>query len=175
LEEVKLNPKEILEYKKKTGSVIGFKDTKTITNKQLLQLDCDILVLAALENQITDENVNKVKAKIILELANGPVMPEADKKLFKKNVIILPDILANAGGVTVSYFEWVQNRQRYYWTEKEVLEKLRKIMKNAFNEVWEIKEKYLTDMRTAAFILALKKLSEVAKIRGGILRHYSPN
>jgi glutamate dehydrogenase/leucine dehydrogenase len=161
-----LNPDEVLAWKEKNGSVVGFPETKTITNKQLLELPCDVLIPSALENQITKANVGKIKAKIILELANGPTAPEADEKLFKKNVLVMPDVLANAGGVTVSYFEWVQNLQNYYWNEKEVFARLQKIMVENFNEAWGIKEKYKTDLRTAVFALALSRLTEAIKLRG---------
>lgn len=136
-----------------------------ITNQKLLETKCDILILAALENQITKKNVGRIKAKIILELANGPTVPEADEKLFKRGVLVVPDVLANAGGVTVSYFEWIQNLANYYWTEKEVLEKLKKIMVENFNAAWEIKEKNKTDFRTAVFALALKRLEKAIKVR----------
>lgn len=142
------------------------KDHKHITNKQFLESKVDILVLATLENQITNANAGRVKAKIILEFANGPVTPEADEKLFKKGVIVLPDILTNAGGVTVSYFEWVQNLANYYWTEEEVFAKLKKIMVDNFNMVWERKEKHKTDLRTAAYILALERIAKAIKVRG---------
>ncbi len=142
------------------------KDHAHITNEKLLETDCDILVLAALENQITKNNVGRIKAKIILELANGPTAPEADEKLFKKNVLVVPDVLANAGGVTVSYFEWVQNLQNYYWSEKEVFEKLKKIMVDNFDAAWKIKEQNKTDFRTAVFALALGRLEKAIKTRG---------
>lgn len=142
------------------------KDHLHTTNQKLLETKCDILILAALENQITKANAGKIKAKIILELANGPTTPEADEKLFKKNVLIMPDVLANAGGVTVSYFEWVQNLQNYYWTEKEVFSRLQKIMIENFDEAWGIKEKYKTDLRTAVFVLALSRLTDAIKLRG---------
>jgi len=161
-----LNPDEILKWKEKNGSVIGFPETKTITNKQLLELPCDVLIPSALENQITKLNAGRIKANIILELANGPTAPEADEKLFKRGILVVPDVLANAGGVTVSYFEWVQNLQNYYWSEKEVFEKLKKIMVDNLNTAWEIKEKYQTDLRTAVFALALGWLEKAIKVRG---------
>lgn len=157
---------KLTEYKEKNGSVIGFANTETITNEELLTMSVDILVPAALENQITGENAGNIKAKMIVELANGPTTPEADEILFNNNVVVVPDILANAGGVTVSYFEQVQNASNYYWEEAEVLQKLQKIMVNAFAEVWQTKEKYHIDMRTAAFVSALTRVSAAMKARG---------
>ena len=124
------------------------------------------MVPAALENQITAANADAVKAKLIVELANGPTTPEADAVLFKKGIVVAPDILANAGGVTVSYFEQAQNASNYYWSEAEVLEKLKKIMVEAFDSVWEKKEKYAVDLRTAAFVLAVERVAEAMKARG---------
>lgn len=154
------------EHKEKTGSVIGFEGTESVSNEELLEMDVHVLVPAALENVITAENASRVKAKMIVELANGPVTPEADEILHKNNVLFVPDILSNAGGVTVSYFEQVQNASNYYWTEEEVLEKLERIMVRAFNEVWETKEKYHINMRTAAFVRAVERVTEAMKLRG---------
>lgn len=154
------------EHKTQTGSVLHYPGTKTITNEQLLELGVDILIPAALENVITEKNAGNIKATLIVELANGPVTPEADELLHQKGILSVPDILANAGGVTVSYFEQVQNAMNYYWTEDEVLEKLEKIMVTAFSEIWVIKEKYGTDMRTAAFVHALERVTEGMKVRG---------
>lgn len=153
-------------HKEKTGAVAGFAGSEIITNEELLELPVDILVPAALENQITVANAGNVKAKMIVELANGPTTPEADEILFKNNVLLVPDILANAGGVTVSYFEQVQNAANYYWTDEEVMQKLQKIMTTAFGEVWTAKEKYSIDMRTAAFVSALTRVSAGMKARG---------
>ncbi len=155
-------------YKQEHGSVDGFEGTETITNEQLLELDVDVLVPAALENQITVGNADRIKAKVVLELANGPTTPEADEIMFKKGILVVPDVLSNAGGVTVSYFEQVQNAYNYYWTENEVLEKLKKIMDDAFEAVWNTKEKYSIPMRTAAFVLAVERIATAMKDRGGV-------
>jgi glutamate dehydrogenase (NADP+) len=141
-------------------------EIKQITNEQLLELDVDILIPAALENQITGNNAENIKARLIVELANGPITQDADVILNHKGVFLIPDILANAGGVTVSYFEWVQNRVGFYWSQEEVFEKLEKIMLREFRNVYEIKEKEQVDMRTAAYILALKRISETIGARG---------
>lgn len=153
-------------HKVSAGSVAGFVGTTDITNEELLELDVDVLVPAALENQITAENAPRVKAKIVAELANGPTTPEADEILFKNGVLLIPDILTNAGGVTVSYFEQVQNAYNYYWTEEEVLGKLKPIMITSFNEIWETKEKHHIDMRTAAFVVAVARVAQAMRDRG---------
>jgi len=136
---------------------------KHINNDQLIELDVDILVPAALENQITADNAGKIKAKAIVELANGPTTPEADEILKEKGIVVVPDVLANAGGVTVSYFEWDQNVKGQHWSEEEVLQKLEKTMVTSFDEVWETKEKYNIDMRTAAFVKAIERVTEKLK------------
>jgi glutamate dehydrogenase/leucine dehydrogenase len=161
-----LDMKRIFEIKEKTGSVTNYKDGKTITNEELLELPVDILVPAALENQITEKNANKIKAKVILELANGPTTPSADIILEKKNILIVPDILANAGGVSVSYYEWLQNLKNEHWPEKGVLEKLEKLMKTAFDDVYKAKMEYKVTMRTAALVLAVKRVVEAMKKKG---------
>ncbi|MFA6027343.1 MAG: Glu/Leu/Phe/Val dehydrogenase [Patescibacteria group bacterium] len=160
-----LDPKKVLAHKKKTGSVMDFEGSKNITNKQIFSIPCDILIPAALENVLTKENAGKVKAKAIVELANGPTTPEADEKFNKKGILLVPDILSNAGGVTVSYFEGVQNAYNYYWTEEEVLAKLKPIMVNNFNEIWQAHEKYNTDIRTAAYIVAAGRIAAAQKAR----------
>lgn len=165
--EAGLDPVKVEQHKQKTGSVMGFAGAKkTVTNEQLLTVACDILVPAALENVITADNAGKIKAKAIVELANGPVTPEADEKLYKKGVICVPDILANAGGVTVSYFEQVQNFYMHYWSEKEVLAKLEPIMVDSFNAVWKTKQQYKCDMRTAAYIVSARRIEEAMLARG---------
>lgn len=160
-----LDPVKIEKHKKDTGSVINYPAAKNITNKKVLALPCDILIPAALENVLTKENAGKVKAKAIVELANGPTTPEADEKFNKKGILVVPDILSNAGGVTVSYFEGVQNAYNYYWTEEEVLAKLKPIMVNNFNEIWQTHEKYNTDIRTAAYIVAAGRIAAAMKAR----------
>ena len=161
-----LDYNKVLEYKEKTGSVINFPGAKNITNAELLELNVDVLIPAALENQITGKNANNIKAKIVLELANGPTTPEADEILYKKGILDIPDFLANAGGVTVSYFEWVQNINGYYWTAEEVYQKLDQKMTKAFWDVMETMEKYKVDPRTAAYIVAVDRVAKAVKIRG---------
>ena len=157
---------KLLEYKATEGSVKGF--AEDISNSELLELDVDVFVPAALENQITKDNAANIKAKIIVELANGPTTPEADTILEENNIVLIPDILANAGGVTVSYFEWVQNNLGYYWTEEEVLEKLEKIMVRSFNDTYKTSEKHSTSMRNAAYILAIDRILTAEKLRGNL-------
>ncbi len=161
-----LDYNKVLEHKEKTGSVINFPGAKNITNEELLELNVDVLIPAALENQITGKNANNIKAKIVLELANGPTTPEADEILYKKGILDIPDFLANAGGVTVSYFEWVQNINGYYWTAEEVYQKLDQKMTKAFWDVMETMEKYKVDPRTAAYIVAVDRVAKAVKIRG---------
>lgn len=141
---------------------------KKLTNEELLELPCDLLVLSAMENQVNDKNANKIKAKLILELANGPITTEADEVLAKKGTPIIPDILANAGGVTVSYFELVQNQMNYYWTSDEIQEKLKVIMVGAWEGVRDIQAKYKCTYRMAAFIRAFTRLAQMAKLRGRV-------
>ena len=157
---------EVEEQKTKTGSVVGTPGTKTITNAQLLTCTCDILVPAALEGQITEAIAGRLKVKAVLELANGPTVPDADVKLFKKGIVVVPDILANAGGVTVSYYEWVQNLQRESWSEEDVLARLKVRMIENFNEVWKRSQKYGVDVRTGAYVLGLERLSEAYAAKG---------
>ncbi|MHB1650692.1 MAG: Glu/Leu/Phe/Val family dehydrogenase [Thermoplasmataceae archaeon] len=157
---------KLLEYKKKTGSVKDFPGTKNITNSELLELKVDVLIPAAIENQLTSANAARVKAKVILELANGPTTPDADEIFYKNKVLLLPDFLSNAGGVTVSYFEWVQNQTGDYWTEKEVYERLDKKMTQATYDVLNASEKYKIDPRTAAYTVSIKRVADAMKLRG---------
>jgi glutamate dehydrogenase/leucine dehydrogenase len=164
-----LDAKCVIECKKEKGSVIKCEcanDIQTMTNQELIEQDCDILVLAALENQVTAENANNIKAKIIIELANGPVTPEADAILKGREVMVVPDILANAGGVTVSYFELVQNEMNYYWSAEEVQAKLEPIMINAWNRVSGIQKEFDCTLRQGAFISAMRRLEAKLKARG---------
>ncbi len=156
----------ILEHKKKTGNVTDFPDVDVISNAELLEINCTVLLPAALENQITVENADKIKAKIIAEGANGPTTPAADRILCDRGIFLIPDILANAGGVTVSYFEWVQDLQFFFWKENEVNEKLRDIMVGSFEQVLATAQEYQTDMRTAASVLAVDRVASAGLQRG---------
>lgn len=142
--------------------------TNTITNKELFELDCDILVPAAIANQITAENAANIKASIVVEAANGPTTLEATKILTERGVFLVPDILSNAGGVTVSYFEWVQNNQGYYWTEEEVEQKLKKIMVDSFENICQVAESHKVDMRLAAYMVGIRKVAEASSFRGWV-------
>lgn len=144
----------------------GFANTKIISNAELLELECTVLVPAAMEDQITPENAHNIKAKLIVEGANGPTTAEADAILDEKGILVVPDILANAGGVTVSYFEWVQNRLGYYWTEERVNRRADRAMKLAFDNIYAASEKYNINMRLAAYVVALDKVSTTLKLRG---------
>ena len=155
-----LDIKKLAEHKKATGSLSGFLESTNLTNEELLETECDVLVPAAFENQISSANAPKVRTKAILELANGPITPEADEILFKKGIPIMPDVLANSGGVTVSCFEWEQNLKGEHWSEKEVFDKLLAMMNDAAQKVYENSKKYSTDMRRGAFILALERIEE---------------
>ncbi|MBU1018888.1 MAG: Glu/Leu/Phe/Val dehydrogenase [Patescibacteria group bacterium] len=145
---------------------VGGGDCKVVTNEELLELECDVLFLSAMENQVTADNADRIKAKMILELANGPTTPDADEILDKKGVMIVPDILANAGGVTVSYFELVQNEMNFYWGEEEIQERLKKIMVDAWENVHQLSKKHNCTLRQAAYIAALKRLQETILARG---------
>jgi glutamate dehydrogenase (NAD(P)+) len=153
-------------HKEKTGSVVGFSGTKSISNEDLLEQDCTILIPAALESQLTKKNAGKISTKIIAEAANGPTTTEADETLYKNKILVIPDILANGGGVTVSYFEWLQNLRREYWSENEVNERLDRNITKAFDDVYNIYEKYDVNMRKASTLLAVNRVVEAIKIRG---------
>ncbi len=157
---------KVIAWKGEHGTVHGFPGATDITNAELLEVDCEILIPAALENQITDRNAGKIKARLIAEAANGPTTPDADIELYRRGVFMIPDILCNAGGVTVSYFEWVQDLNRDHWTEAVVNEKLRVIMVKAFDETLEMSKRESCDMRTAAYLLAVKRVADAMEMRG---------
>jgi glutamate dehydrogenase (NAD(P)+) len=155
-----------LRHKAEKGTVEGTPNTSPIPRDEVLEVDCDLLCPAALENSITLENVGRVRTRIIAELANGPVTPGADRILFDRGVFLLPDILANAGGVTVSYYEWVQDQYSYFWTEERVRETLEQTMRTAFAGVYAAAERFRTDMRTGAYVLAVGRVAEATRVRG---------
>ncbi len=161
-----LDPLAVLAVKRETGSVVNFSEAEPISNEELLELECDILIPAALENQITLQNADRIKARIIAEAANGPTTPGADRILFDKGIFVIPDILANAGGVTVSYFEWVQDLYGFFWDEAEVNARLEQIMTRAFADVYREAEKHRVDMRTGAYVLAVARVAEATRVRG---------
>lgn len=157
---------ELIKYKNENKTIKGFEGSAEITNKELLTTECTILIPAALENQITKENASKINTKIIAEAANGPTTPEADNILYQNKILVIPDVLANSGGVTVSYFEWLQNLRREYWTENYVNERLDGILTKAFSDVYNAHLQYNTNMRTASIASAVKRVAEAIKIRG---------
>ena len=161
-----LDVAKVIAWKGEHGTVQGFPGASDVTNAEVLEVECDILIPAALENQITDRNAGRVKAKLVAEAANGPTTPDADVILAANGVFMIPDILCNAGGVTVSYFEWVQDLNRDQWTEIEVNEKLRVMMKKAFHETLAIAERESCDMRTAAYLLAVERVANAMTMRG---------
>ena len=156
----------LIEHVKQHKTVHGYRDAEPLSQADLFKTEAEILIPAALEKQITADNVNAIKAKLIVEGANGPTTPEAHKVLHERGVFVVPDILANAGGVTVSYFEWVQDRHGYFWTEKEVNERLEAKMCEAFEVVLATAQKYKVDMRVAAYIVAINRVATVTKLRG---------
>jgi len=161
-----LNVESLRNHKEKNGSVSGFPDTKTISGEEIIETECTILIPAALENQITHKNASKISAKIVAEAANGPTTPEADETLFKNKVLLIPDILANGGGVTVSYFEWLQNLRREYWTESDVNDRLDRNISKAFADVYQTHEKHGVNMRKASTLLAIEKVADATRLRG---------
>jgi glutamate dehydrogenase/leucine dehydrogenase len=161
-----IDPIKALRYKERSGTVVGMPGASRISNDDLLTMKCDILVPAALENVITLHNADLIKAKIIAEAANGPTTPHADEVLARRGIFVLPDILANAGGVTVSYFEWAQDLQGLFWDETEVNLRLQKVMQRAFTDVYETMRKYHVHSRAAAYILAIGRVSEATLVRG---------
>jgi glutamate dehydrogenase/leucine dehydrogenase len=158
-------PKLIM-HKEKTGQVLGFPGAEEIRPQELLALKCDILIPAALENAIESDNAPRIKAKIVAEAANGPVTPEADKILEGKDIFLIPDILCNAGGVTVSYFEWVQDEQHMFWEAQDVYNRLERVMHTAFAEVLKIRLERKVSIRTAANMVGIGRVAEATKLRG---------
>ena len=161
-----IDPNRVDAYKRETGAVTGFPGTERISNAELLELDCDILIPAAIENQIGEHNAPRIKAKVIAEAANGPTSPEADRILYEKGVFLIPDILCNAGGVTVSYFEWVQDLQNLFWREATINARLKEVMVKSFNDVLEMSKKLKVYMRTAAYMVAVGRVAEATLTRG---------
>jgi glutamate dehydrogenase (NAD(P)+) len=166
-----LDYKKLSELKDNTGSLDGYKGAETVTNDELLELDVDVLIPAAIENQVTKKNADKIKAKILLELANGPVTPEADEILAGNDVFDLPDFLVNSGGVIVSYFEWAQNLQGYYWSEQDVYKKLDAIISKSFKDVIQTQKEYAAkgkkiEPRMSAYIIAVSRVANAMKARG---------
>ncbi|MHA1697073.1 MAG: Glu/Leu/Phe/Val family dehydrogenase, partial [Candidatus Helarchaeota archaeon] len=159
-----LDIEKLKQHKRENGSVQNFGALKNISNKRLLELDVDVLVLAALENQITKENAEEIKAKTILEIANGPITKGADRILEEGEMVVCPDVLTNAGGVVVSYFEWLQNINDEKWKLEKINQKLKDKMSQAFQEVWDVKVKYQVSLRMSAFILALQRLEKSIKL-----------
>ena len=153
-------------HKSETGRVADFSDADAMTHSELLGVDCDVLIPAALGNEITGQNAGGIRAKIIAEGANGPTTPDADQILYDRDVIVIPDILANAGGVTVSYFEWVQGLMEFFWSEEEVNNRLQTVMQKAFDDTWQMAKKENIDLRTAAYMLAVDRVAEAGTLTG---------
>jgi len=161
-----LDVSKLIAFKSETGSVTGFSGGDAASNKDVLEYPCDVLILAALEKVITAENAPRIKAKLIAEAANGPTLPEADDILFDRGIMVLPDILANAGGVTVSYFEWVQNLQENFWEETEVNDRLKRMMVRAFRDTFDRAKQHKINMRRGAYVLAVGRVAEATMLRG---------
>ena len=161
-----LDPATVLRFKQERGSVVGFPNAQVVGVGDVLEVPCDILVPAATEGVITGANADRVQARIVSEAANGPTTPEADAILFKKGTLVIPDILANAGGVTVSYFEWVQDLQSFFWDVKEITQKLEMIMNRSYAAVADKADQFSCDLRLAANMLAISRVAEATQIRG---------
>jgi glutamate dehydrogenase/leucine dehydrogenase len=161
-----LDVNRVIAWKEEHGTVVGFPGAKPVSNEEILEIECDVLIPAALENQITAQNADRIHAKIVAEAANGPTTPEADEILFKRGVFLIPDILCNAGGVTVSYFEWVQDLNRDHWSLDIVNGKLHEIMTKAFAETVEIAEREQVHNRLAAYLLAVERVASATSMRG---------
>jgi len=161
-----LSPTGLRAREAAAGTLVGYEGGEAVTNAELLELECDVLIPAAIENQITDENADRIKAAVIVEAANGPTTPEADEVFLERGIPVVPDILANAGGVTVSYFEWVQGIQAYYWEEDEVNNRLRQIMEKSYVAVLSLAEEKKVPMRIAATMLGVGRVAEAHRTRG---------
>ncbi len=161
-----LDPQALLEHKRATGSVAGFPGAKPLASQEVLEVPCDILVPAALEGQITRENAARITARLVIEGANGPTTPEADDLLRGRGVLVVPDVVANAGGVVVSYFEWVQDLQAFFWSEEEVQQKLERLLVRSVREVWRVSQERGVDLRTAALVRAIERVAEAVYTRG---------
>lgn len=161
-----LDPSNVLRHKQERGSVVDFPQAQRVGVQDVLEVPCDVLIPAAIEGVLTAANAGRVQARIIAEAANGPTTPEADKILFDRDIVVIPDILANAGGVTVSYFEWVQDLQSFFWGVEEITQKLEMIMNRAFNAVMEKSDLYSCDLRLAANMLAISRVAEATQVRG---------
>ena len=156
----------LLAHVQETGGVAGFAGAEKLANEDFWGVPCEILIPAALESQITADNAGKIRAKLVIEGANGPTTPEADDILHDNGVLVLPDVIANAGGVTVSYFEWVQDFSSFFWTEDEINARLVRIMKEAFAAVWQVAQDNQVSLRTATFIVACKRILQARELRG---------
>ena len=161
-----LDVPEVIAHVRRTGSVVGFAGSDPVSNEEILEMECDVLVPAALQNQITPANAARIRAGMVVEGANGPTTPDADAILRDRGILLLPDILANAGGVTVSYFEWVQDIQSFFWSAAQVNSRLARIMKSAFDTVWETGERHGVDLRTAAYMVGVARVAEAIQARG---------
>ncbi|HUF06201.1 MAG TPA: Glu/Leu/Phe/Val dehydrogenase [Candidatus Binatia bacterium] len=161
-----LDPARVSAWKREHGTVVGFPGSDEVTNQEILELECEILVPAALENQITKHNAPRIRAQVVAEAANGPTTPEADEILYDRGVFLIPDILCNAGGVTVSYFEWVQDMQSFFWTEERINDSLKGIMDRAYEAVHDMADRHEVDMRTAAYMVAVARVAEATMLRG---------
>ncbi len=161
-----LDVERVIKWKQEHGTVVGFPGSTAVSNKDILEIPCDVLIPAALENQITGQNAGRIQAKIVAEAANGPTTPEADATLYERGVFLIPDILCNAGGVTVSYFEWVQDLNRDHWSEAQVNAKLKEIMTRAFGETLALSLRHEVNMRTGAYLLAVDRVAQATAMRG---------
>jgi glutamate dehydrogenase (NAD(P)+) len=161
-----LDVDHLIAHKKSMGSVVGFPGASAIRDLEVLEVPCDVLVPAALENQVTAENAGRIRATLVLEAANGPITPDADVILDRRGITVVPDVLANAGGVTVSYFEWVQDLQSFFWDEDEINARLEKVMHRACTEVWDMSKQHGVSLRQGAYLLAIERVAEATTDRG---------